>query len=88
MDTAFSFNDVLGWVGATCVLMAYGLLSLGRLKSEQSAYHVLNLTGSLCLAVYAVNLHATASVVVNVIWLLIAIWALSHPLRKRFSKKP
>jgi hypothetical protein len=88
MDTAFSLNDGLGWTGATLVLMAYGLLSMGRLKSEQAAYHLLNLTGSLCLAVYAVNLHATASVVVNVIWLAIAIWALSKPLRTRSNRKP
>jgi lipid-A-disaccharide synthase-like uncharacterized protein len=69
-------NDILGWTGAFFVLLAYGLLSVRRLRAEQPAYHWMNLAGSLMLAIYALNLQAHASVVVNVIWLLIAIWAL------------
>ncbi|MBY0354361.1 MAG: hypothetical protein K2Q12_01375 [Rickettsiales bacterium] len=68
--------DGLGWLGALLVLAAYGLLSFKKISSQDMRYHVLNFFGSCMLAVYALYYHAHASVLVNVIWLLIASWAI------------
>lgn len=75
--------DILGWAGAALVLLAYGLLSLRRVTGEDLSYHLLNLGGSICLAIYALYYKAHASVLVNVIWLGIALWAIAGLMRRR-----
>lgn len=72
-----SIVDGAGWLGALLVLGAYGLLTIKKLSSDDIRYHGLNFVGSVCLAIYALVYHAHASMVVNIIWLLIALWAIA-----------
>jgi hypothetical protein len=64
---------VFGNVGVLMVLAAYFLVSSGRIKSSAPLYQVLNLVGAAILVVYSVVLLAWASVVLNGIWMLIAL---------------
>jgi hypothetical protein len=66
--------DVAGWLGAGALLAGYGLLSAGRIRAGW-AYQVLNLAGSVGLAVNAVAHRAWPSAAVNVVWLVIALVA-------------
>jgi hypothetical protein len=75
--------EVIGWTGALLVLAAYGAISAKRMSSESAAYQGLNLGGSLCMALYALYKGAFATVAVNVIWLIIAAWALARLLTSR-----
>jgi hypothetical protein len=70
---------VAGWVGAVLVLVAYVLLSTRRIDGHSTTYHVMNLLGAACIAANSGWNGAIPSAVVNVIWIGIAIYALSRP---------
>lgn len=67
---------IVGNIGVVCVLLAYFLVSSGRIKSISPRYQILNLVGAIILTAYAIVLVAWASVVLNGIWAGIALVAL------------
>jgi hypothetical protein len=67
--------EVIGWVGAGSLLLAYGLLSAKKI-SAGGTYQLLNLAGAIGLAVNAVAHGAWPSACLNLIWLLIGLFAL------------
>lgn len=68
--------DIVGWTGSVCVLAAYGLLSLHKLTAHSKLYQALNIIGSLCLILNTIFYSAYPSTFVNIVWLIIAIFAL------------
>ena len=70
--------DIIGWAGSVSVLTAYGLLSMHKLTAKSKLYQWLNIAGSLCLIINTVFYSAYPSTFVNIIWLFIAIFALSR----------
>jgi hypothetical protein len=72
--------DVVGWLGAACLLLAYGLLAARRLRADWR-YHGLNLAGALGLALNGAVHGAWPSVGLNVVWLFIGALALRHSRR-------
>lgn len=74
--------EILGWVGAACVLGAYVLVSLKRLAPDSGRFQALNLGGSFLLAGYAWWHGAMASVAVNVVWFAIGVLALVTVVRQ------
>ena len=72
--------DVIGWIAAGAVLAAYALVSTGRVKSASYLYQGLNLVGGLGLAVNTFYYMSYPSTALNVVWALIAIYALWHLL--------
>lgn len=65
--------ELMGWVGAIEVLLAYGLISLNKVDSKSLFFQLLNLTGGLLLIVYTLSLKSYASAFVNIVWVLVAI---------------
>ena len=43
--------DVFGWIGAGALLIAYGMISLGRMHAKDRNYQGLNVVGSMGLIV-------------------------------------
>ncbi len=74
---------VLGGIGTVLVLVAYFLVSNGRLRSASVGFQGMNLIGAALLTVYGFLLFAWASVALNAIWGLIAVVALVRVLRGR-----
>jgi len=74
---------VIGGIGTVLVLLAYFLVSTGRLKSASLGFQGTNLVGAALLTVYGFMLFAWASVALNAIWGLIALVALLRVLRAR-----
>jgi hypothetical protein len=68
--------ELMGWVGAIEVLLAYGLISMNKVDSKSLFFQLLNLTGGLLLIVYTVSLKSYASAFVNIVWVLVAIIAI------------
>jgi hypothetical protein len=68
--------EVIGWIGSIEVLLAYGLNSYQKLKSDSMIFYVLNLTGGLALILYTVYKAAYASAFINVVWVIIAAAAI------------
>lgn len=77
------FSSIMGWVGAVAYLVAYLLLSAGKLKSDKPSYHVLNIIGAAGLITDAISLNDYPNLVVNALWALIAVFAIVFIFRKR-----
>jgi len=80
-----SFPSLLGWIGTVSYLVAYLLLSMGRLRADKKLYHLLNILGAIGLTYNAVALRDFPNVVVNIAWAAIAVWAIWLILRRRQS---
>lgn len=75
--------NALGWIGSVEILIAYGLNSYQKLRSDSMAFYLLNLTGGIFLIVYAMQKDALANAFINVVWVIIAAVAIG----KHFYKK-
>jgi hypothetical protein len=69
--------ELIGWIGAVLILVAYALLSAGRLKSESVVYHLMNVFGSLGFVINSGWNGAFPSAAMNVVWMGIGLYALT-----------
>ena len=79
----FAWYDVLGTLGVGVIVVTYLLLQLGRIKSNQLVYSLLNLLGAAFILIslyYEFNL---PSVIVEAFWLVISIFGILKYLVKR-----
>src|SRR3989304_4452993 len=74
--------EAAGWYGLVATLSAYGLISNGIVGSTSVAYHLLNLTGALALATTVWRKRAWPLVVLNLVWMAIAVLALARIILK------
>lgn len=70
--------DLLGWVGAVALLLAYGLVSARRLAGDSGVYQALNVLGSGLLIINSYYHRAMPSVAVNVFWIGIGVFSLAR----------
>ncbi|WP_026370964.1 CBU_0592 family membrane protein [Kallotenue papyrolyticum] len=70
--------DVLGWLGAAALLLAYALVSTRRLAGDAPAYQGLNMLGGVLLIINSAYHGAYPSVGVNIIWIVIAVLTLAR----------
>ncbi|HEY0654751.1 MAG TPA: hypothetical protein VGD65_16555 [Chryseosolibacter sp.] len=77
------FLEIIGWVGSVEVLLAYGLNSYQKLRSDSMVFYLLNLTGGLALIIYTVYKAAYASAFINVVWVIIAAIAIARVMVKK-----
>ena len=77
--------DILGWLGSVEVLLAFGLNTWQKIKSNSFSYLILNITGSIFLVIYSYFHHAFANTFVNLVWALVAIVAVGKIFWKRKS---
>lgn len=75
--------DIIGWIGAAALLLAYALISAGRVGGHDLNYQSLNVAGSLGLMFNSAWYGAYPSAVLNVIWIGIGLFALRSVFRKR-----
>jgi hypothetical protein len=76
--------DIVGWVGAVALLMAYTFVSTRRMEGDSAPYQLLNLGGSAFLMVNSFFYGAYPSSIVNIVWISIAMFTM---LRKRCKKQ-
>lgn len=70
--------ETAGWAGAGLVLLAYVLVSTGRLEGRSVAFQLLNLVGSLGFVVNTAWHGAIPSMALNIVWSAIALYALAR----------
>lgn len=68
--------DIIGWMGSCQILLAYGLNSYQKIKSDSLVFMLLNCIGGIFLASYSVYYKAFANTFINVVWVVIAVIAL------------
>jgi hypothetical protein len=69
---ALSAADVVGWVGAGLLIIAYALLSFGVLDGQSLVYQLLNLLAAVGLVAVGWTHRAYPTVAVNVVWFIVA----------------
>ena len=86
-------NDVLptliavgGWTGAAELLLAYALVSRGRIAGDSLRYQALNITGSVLLMVNCAYTGAWPSALANVFYLGVGLWMLATVKRAYLSQ--
>jgi hypothetical protein len=77
--------EVVGWTGALLILLAYVLVTVGRLTGQSLAFQWMNLLGAAGFIVNGWWHRALPSASLNVIWMLIAAVALWRLWKKRGS---
>jgi hypothetical protein len=77
--------EVVGWGGAVLILLAYLLLSAGRLTGQSLLYQGMNVIGAAGFVVNGWWHGALPSAALNVLWLLIGAVASWRILKKRGS---
>ena len=77
--------EVAGWAGAALILLAYLLLSAGKLTGQSLVYQGMNVVGAAGFVVNGWWHGALPSASLNVLWLLIGAVASWRILKKRSS---
>jgi formate hydrogenlyase subunit 3/multisubunit Na+/H+ antiporter MnhD subunit len=68
--------EVIGWTGALLIIIAYGLISAGKLDARSRLYQVMNIVGAIGFIVNSGWNGALPSVGLNVVWLCIGVYSL------------
>jgi hypothetical protein len=80
--------EIVGTIGACLLLLAYMLVSSGRIGSNDRSGQFLNLGGSVMLGVNAVAHGAIPPAMLNLIWALIAIAAMIRHRKNVVEPRP
>lgn len=77
--------EVVGWAGAVLILLAYLLLSAGKLTGQSIVYQAMNVVGAAGFTINGWWHGAIPSAALNVIWMLIgavALWRIFDRRKK------
>ena len=77
--------EVAGWIGAGLILLAYLLISAGKLTGQSIAYQGMNIVGAAGFVINGWWHRALPSAALNVLWLLIGAIASWRIIRKQGS---
>lgn len=65
--------EIIGWAGAALILIAYLLLSAGKLPARSLAYQGMNLVGAIGFVINSGWNGAIPNAALNVVWAFIAL---------------
>jgi hypothetical protein len=72
MNTNKAIYQILGWYGLVAILSAYCLITFSLLTPHSLIYQLLNLTGSVGIALETYQKKDYQPFFLNIIWMLIA----------------
>lgn len=75
--------EIAGWGGALLILLAYLLLSAGRLGGQSLSYQSMNVVGAAGFVVNGWWHGALPSATLNILWLMIGMFASIRILGRR-----
>lgn len=68
--------EAVGWIGAGLILLAYLLVSAGRLSGQSALFQGLNIVGAAGFVVNSGWHGAIPSTALNLVWMAIGLWTL------------
>ncbi len=80
---SYAWYDILGTLGVAIIILAYVLLQIGRLRSEQLAYSLMNAVGATLILISLYYDFNFPSFVVEFFWLIISLFGIGKYLLKR-----
>lgn len=78
---SYAWYDILGTLGVAVIIFTYILLQLGRIRSEQLSYSLLNAAGASLILVSLYFSFNFPSFIVEAFWLLISLFGIGKYLR-------
>jgi hypothetical protein len=75
--------EIVGWAGAALLLLAYLLLSAGKLTGQSLVYQGMNVVGAAGFVINGWWHGALQSAALNVLWLMIGAFASIRIYKKR-----
>lgn len=81
-----AWYDIVGTAGVAVIILTYVLLQLGRLRSEQLAYSLLNAAGASLILVSLYYSFNFPSFIVEFFWLLISLFGIGKYLRQKHDR--
>jgi hypothetical protein len=78
--------EVMGWIASVLIVGSYALNITGKLPASSKVYVLANIIGGLFFVVNTYYHQAYPSMLVNIIWVIIAIVMLSKKENKNASK--
>jgi hypothetical protein len=75
---------IAGWIGMIIILAAYYLVSTKRVTGESNLYQSLNFVGAICLIYNTFVQQAWPIMVLNIIWVIIAVKTILIRRKDRF----
>jgi len=79
----YAWYDILGTFGVGVIILAYILLQIERLRSEQLLYSLMNAVGAALILVSLNFSFNFPSFIVEFFWLLISLFGIGKYLFKR-----
>ena len=79
----YAWYDILGTLGVAVIILTYVLLQIGKVRSEQLVYSVLNAVGAALILVSLYFAFNFPSFVVEFFWLLISLFGVGKYLLSR-----
>lgn len=82
-------SNIVGGIGAVVVLFGFYRTSIGKWTGKSLWYEMDNLVGATLLLIYQFNVGAYVSVVVNIIWAVVAFIGVTSIAQRRrgFQKR-
>ena len=74
--------EIVGWLGAALILLAYALLTAGRIQAQSFAYQGMNVLGAAGFIVNSGWNGAIPSAALNVVWAGIGLFAILRLARR------
>ena len=68
--------EIIGWIGTVLIVGSYFFNINGKIKSTSVSYILTNLVGGILFSIYTYAHRTWPNMVVNVIWVFIAVAAL------------
>lgn len=78
--------EIIGWVGSLLVIVVYALNSYQKIRSDSFLFYAMNLVGGILLVIYSMHKEAYPNVVINVVWVVVALPAIIRLVLK--ARKP
>ncbi|WP_326821195.1 CBU_0592 family membrane protein [Streptosporangium sp. NBC_01756] len=79
--------NALGWIGAVVMLYGYSMVSASRMAGDGLPYQMLNLVGAIALMVNSSYHSAWPSAILNVVWSVIGLTAITRMVAVRAGKR-
>lgn len=73
----------IGFLGMICIVLAYFLLQIGKMSSEDLSYQFVNLIGAILLIISLLVHFNLGSFLIEVFWVFITIYGIIKIYKKR-----
>jgi len=87
MHISFGLIDWVGYIGGAVLLFAFWRTSIGKWTGTSLWYELDNLIAGIMLIIYAFNKGAYASVIINLVWAIVAFRGVTSYTERRLRRK-